>query len=55
MKRLPRPSVCEGALGEIRSSFNDLYRVADGRIVEHWDTTEKIAPSSAWKNNNGKF
>jgi len=24
-------------------------------IVEHWDTTEKIAPQSEWKNDNGKF
>jgi predicted SnoaL-like aldol condensation-catalyzing enzyme len=55
MKRLPRPSVCEGALGEIRSSFNDLYRVADGRIVEHWDTTEAIPPRFEWKNDSGKF
>ena len=23
--------------------------------AEHWDTIEKIAPRSEWKNNNGKF
>ena len=25
------------------------------KVVEHWDTTEKIAPRSEWKNDNGKF
>lgn len=24
-------------------------------MTEHWDTTEKITPSSEWKNSNGKF
>lgn len=37
------------------SSFYDLYRVAEGKIVEHWDTIETIAPRSEWKNRNGKF
>jgi predicted SnoaL-like aldol condensation-catalyzing enzyme len=32
----------------------DLYRVADGRIVEHWDVTEPILPASEWVN-SGKF
>ena len=41
----------EGAL----SAFYDLYRLQGGLIVEHWDTTEQIAPTSQWKNNNGKF
>lgn len=48
-------TVSEGHfLGE-HSSFYDLFRVADGRIAEHWDTTEKIAPRHEWKNDNGKF
>ncbi len=45
----------EGACGGIHSSFYDLCRIADGRIVEHWDTIEAIAPRSEWKNENGKF
>jgi predicted SnoaL-like aldol condensation-catalyzing enzyme len=32
-----------------------MYRVADGRIVEHWDTTEAIPPRFEWKNDSGKF
>jgi predicted SnoaL-like aldol condensation-catalyzing enzyme len=48
-------SVCEGEFGGIHTAFYDLFRVADGMLVEHWDTTEKIAPQSEWKNNNGKF
>jgi predicted SnoaL-like aldol condensation-catalyzing enzyme len=47
--------VCEGALGGSPSAYYDLFRVAGGKLVEHWDTTEKIAPKSEWKNNNGKF
>ncbi|SDX54360.1 Predicted SnoaL-like aldol condensation-catalyzing enzyme [Ruegeria halocynthiae] len=48
-------TVCEGALKGQHSSFYDLFRVAEGKIVEHWDTVEAIAPRSAWKNDNGKF
>jgi predicted SnoaL-like aldol condensation-catalyzing enzyme len=47
--------VSEGYLGGGHCAFYDLFRVADGQLVEHWDTTEKIAPRSEWKNNNGKF
>ena len=45
----------EGYRDGVHSSFYDLFRVAHGRIVEHWDTIEAIAPRSEWKNNNGKF
>jgi len=48
-------SVCEGYANQKPSSFFDLYRLKDGEIVEHWDTTEAIPPRSEWKNNNGKF
>lgn len=47
--------VSEGDYGDAHSSFYDLFRLANGKIVEHWDTTEKIAPQSEWKNDNGKF
>ena len=48
-------SVNEGYRGAAHTAFYDLFRVADGLIVEHWDTTETIAPRSEWKNDNGKF
>jgi len=47
--------VSEGNIGGVHSAFYDLFRVAEGKLVEHWDTTEKIAPRSEWKNDNGKF
>jgi predicted SnoaL-like aldol condensation-catalyzing enzyme len=48
-------SVSEGNVGGVHTSFFDLFRVANGKLVEHWDTTEAIAPRSEWKNDNGKF
>lgn len=47
--------VSEGQLGGKHSSFYDLFRVENGKIAEHWDVIEPIAPQSEWKNNNGKF
>lgn len=47
--------VSEGELAGAHSAFYDLFRVANGKVVEHWDTTEKISPRSEWKNDNGKF
>ena len=47
--------ISEGNFDGANSAFYDLFRVAAGQLVEHWDTTEKIAPSSEWKNSNGKF
>jgi predicted SnoaL-like aldol condensation-catalyzing enzyme len=47
--------VSEGDFGGVHSAFYDLFRVAKGKLVEHWDTTEKVAPRSEWKNDNGKF
>ncbi len=47
--------VSEGNCDGFHSAFYDLLRLANGKVVEHWDTTEKIAPRSDWKNDNGKF
>jgi predicted SnoaL-like aldol condensation-catalyzing enzyme len=47
--------VSEGSVAGVHSALYDLFRVADGKLVEHWDTTEKIAPKSECKNDNGKF
>jgi len=48
-------SVSEGRLDGLHSSFYDLFRLAEGKIVEHWDTIEPIPPRNEWKNENGKF
>lgn len=48
-------SVSEGELSGVHTSFYDLFRISGGKIVEHWDTTEAIAPREEWKNDNGKF
>lgn len=45
----------EGHKDGVHSSFYDLFRLDGGRVVEHWDTIEAIAPRSEWKNQNGKF
>ncbi len=47
--------VSEGNYAGIPSAFYDLFRLDKGKIVEHWDTAEKISPRSEWKNDNGKF
>lgn len=48
-------AVSEGSFGGKHTSYYDLFRLEDGRIVEHWDVIENIIPESEWKNTNGKF
>jgi predicted SnoaL-like aldol condensation-catalyzing enzyme len=48
-------TVSEGSVNGVHSSFFDLFRVAHGKLVEHWDTTEAVPLRSEWKNDNGKF
>jgi len=36
-------------------AFYDLFRITDGKIVEHWDAIEDIPAKEDWKNDNGKF
>lgn len=47
--------VSEGAFADAPTSYYDLFRVENGKIAEHWDVIETIAPKSDWKNKNGKF
>ena len=47
--------ISEGTLGDQPTAYYDLYRIANGKIAEHWDTLEAIPPRSEWKNPNGKF
>lgn len=33
-------TVCEGRFGKAPTAYYDLFRIADGKIVEHWDVIE---------------
>lgn len=48
-------SISEGSFAGKPTSFYDLFRVENGKIVEHWDVMETILPQEQWKNSNGKF
>lgn len=49
-------TVSEGKFGKgDHTSYYDLFRVSDGKIVEHWDVIETIMPEDQRKNGNGKF
>ncbi|MDE5418657.1 hypothetical protein L3073_05610 [Ancylomarina sp. DW003] len=48
-------SVSEGIFLKEKVAFYDIFRIENGRVVEHWDTIEKLIPESEAKNNNGKF
>ena len=49
-------TISEGKFGKgDHTSFYDLFRVNNGKIVEHWDVIETIVPEEERKNNNGKF
>ena len=48
-------TVSEGEFGGKHSAFYDLFRVANHKIVEHWDVIEAIPPKAEWRNSNGKF
>ncbi len=49
-------TVSEGKFGKgDHVAYYDLFRVQDGKIVEHWDVIQSIPPKEEWKNQNGKF
>ena len=48
-------AVSEGTFGGKPTSYYDLWRIENGKIVEHWDVMETIAEKSTWQNQNGKF
>lgn len=48
-------TVSEGIFLKEKVAFYDIFRIENGKIVEHWDVIEKILPESEAKNSNGKF
>lgn len=48
-------AISEGTFAGQPTSYYDLFRIENGKIVEHWDVMETILPENEWKNDNGKF
>ena len=48
-------SVSEGIFMKEKVAFYDLFRIEDGKVVEHWDTIQQLMPEEEAKNTNGKF
>jgi predicted SnoaL-like aldol condensation-catalyzing enzyme len=45
----------EGDLPSGPTALYDLFRVENGKMVEHWDVLTPIPPRDQWKNSNGPF
>lgn len=45
----------EGLFGDQAMAFYDLFRVEQGRIVEHWDVIAEMPGDDAPHNEDGKF
>ena len=45
----------EGTFAGRHVAFADLFRLEDGKIVEHWDTIQDVAPADGAANRNGMF
>jgi predicted SnoaL-like aldol condensation-catalyzing enzyme len=45
----------EGLFDAKPTAFYDLYRVENGKMVEHWDVLEPMPAAGQSRNKNGKF
>lgn len=48
-------AMSEGEFAGEPTAFYDLWRIEDGKLVEHWDVLQTIPPQDEWQNENGKF
>ncbi len=48
-------SISEGLFMGEKVAFYDLFRIEDGKVVEHWDVIQQILPEDQAQNSNGKF
>jgi len=49
-------TMSEGKFGKgDHVAYYDLFRLENGKIVEHWDIIQNIPAKAEWQNQNGKF
>lgn len=48
-------TMTEGFYNGEHTAFYDLYRLREGKLIEHWDIIQTIPARETWANDNGKF
>ena len=49
-----RATLCKATFEGEELAQVDIFRVEDGKVVEHWDNYERVPPREEWVN-SGKF